>query len=379
LFKHLTRFGLVAGALGMSTLMLASCGGPPKQIINLVGSDTIQDVMGAIANNYNASSQSTADNATVHNSLAVNAGVTTVPGDNVCASFTYDATVLPPGSPAPNQAPNGSGAGITALQNQARGNGCTDVARSSRGPNGTTDNPNDQFFAFAKDAVTWSGFTGGNQPANLTQAQLQGIYECTNAGDPTITNWNQVGGGNGTIVRYLPQKGSGTLSFFETKVLGLTSAQQGVIDDSSCNTAPVRIEENHGNEVAGGDQANAVFPYSFAVWTAQHNGVVTDARGGAILKSINGVAPSATTINATVNPFLGRRWVYNVLAPTLNSAQYSTSIKIVGVTASRVGWVCLDNTTIQNTISQYGFVTNPLGTTGTGLPSSHCRLNPTPL
>ena len=43
-------------------------------------------------------------------------------------------------------------------------------------------------------------------PANLTRAQLQGIYNCT------FTNWNQVGGSNGQIERYWPQSGSGTRS-----------------------------------------------------------------------------------------------------------------------------------------------------------------------
>jgi phosphate transport system substrate-binding protein len=375
LFKHLTRFGLIAGALGLSGLMLASCGTPP-QVINMVGSDTIQDVMGAVASQYNGSSQATSDNATLFNTRATNTSSVTVPGDNVCASFTYDATG------GANPSPNGSGQGITALQNQARGNGCTDIARSSRGPNGTTDNPNDEFWAFAKDAVTWTKYAGSHAPANLTQAQLQGIYLCTASGGtaPAFTNWNQVGGSAGTIVRYLPQSGSGSLSFFETKILGLTSAQQGVLDDSACTVHPKRIEENEGTSIVAGDLPGAIMPFSFAQWTAQKNGVQTDMRNGAVLGNINGIAPSAASINSTTSPFLGRRWVYNVLAPTLNSAQVTVARKIIGVTSAASGYLCKDNTTIQNLIAQYGFVTNPLGATGgSGLPNSHCRLNPAAL
>jgi phosphate transport system substrate-binding protein len=381
LFKHLTRFGLVAGALGLSGLMLASCT-PQPTVINMVGSDTIQDVMGAIANQYNGSSQATSDNATLFNTRATNTATVTVPGDSTCASFTYDPTG------GANPAPNGSSQGISALQGNARGNGCTDDARSSRGPNGTTDNPSDQFWAFAKDAVTWIGFPSGHQPTNLTQAQLQGIYLCTANGGttPSITDWHTVNSAapvGSTIIRYLPQSGSGSLSFFETRILGLTSAQQGVLDGSACTVPPIRIEENEATSVATADKPNTIFPFSFAQWTAQANHATTgetDARNGAVLKSINGIAPSVTSINSTTSPFLGRRWVYNVLLPGLAGSEQSTAVKILGVTTAASGYLCKDNTTIQNLISEFGFVTNPIGPTGgSGLPNSHCRLNPAAL
>ena len=67
---------------------------------------------------------------------------------------------------------------------------------------------------------------------------------------PKFTNWNQVGGDNEPIIRYLPQAGSGTLSFFETRILGLTEAQQGVLDGSAWQRAATAVEENHGNQVS---------------------------------------------------------------------------------------------------------------------------------
>jgi phosphate transport system substrate-binding protein len=358
----------------MGGAALASCT-PSPTVINMVGSDTTQDLMAAIATAYNGSQAST-DNAKVFAPPAVLAsgGSFAVQGDGKCAAFNYtNPGALPP---------NGSSAGISALVNDASPSGtdagCVDVARSSRGRS-ASDPSSIEFYAFAKDAVSWARFTGGSAPATLTQAQLQGIFLCTSAGNPTITNWNQVGGANAPIIRYLPQTGSGTLSFFETRILGLTSAQQGVLDGTSCNTAPIRVEENHGNQVVSGNRPNAILPYSYAQWTAQKNAVVPDDRAGALLGSIGGVAPSPTTVNN--GTFLGRRWVYNVLknTGTNSSYSYSTALKVVGVTASTNGFLCKDNSSVQSIVTQYGFIQNPLGAAGPGLPNSRCRKDPTPL
>ena len=114
--------------------------------------------------------------------------------------------------------PNGSSAGITALSNDTTGE--IDWARSSRGPNpGETGTK--QFWAYALGAVDTVKFPGSNQPAKLTQQDLIGIYTCSaSTHKPAITNWKQIGGKSGAIVRYAPQAGSGTLSFFQTKLLG---------------------------------------------------------------------------------------------------------------------------------------------------------------
>jgi ABC-type phosphate transport system substrate-binding protein len=292
----------------------------------------------------------------------ITSGSFTVPGDKQCGAQTYN-TGNPP--------PNGSGAGKNALA--ADTTGCVDIARSSSG-RGATDPASFEYYAFAKDAVSWARFSGGHAPANLTQDQLKGIYLCDQPGGlPRFTNWNQVGGTAGTIIRYLPQIGSGTLSFFETRILGLTSAQQGVLDGSSCASPPNRVEENHGNAVVSANRPNAILPYSFAQWTAQANGVVPDDRAGAVEGQINGVTPNATTINN--GTFLGRRYVYHVLKNT--GPSYAAGLTFAGVTSSAVGYVC--SNAAQATITQYGFVSNASGPSGPGLLNSHCRKDPTPL
>jgi phosphate transport system substrate-binding protein len=389
LFKHFMRVGVATGLIALSGVALTACG-PPPQVLALVGSDTTQDIMGRLATEFN---NNTSPDIAVNVPPVIGVGATfNVQGDNQAAAFSFsNPTAGDDPDPAGNnrdEPPNGSGAGITALINDGTGGneaGQIDIARSSRGRS-ASDPANIDFFAFAKDAVSWARYgtacpggdagPSGCSPQTLTQNQLKGIYICSaTTGVPSITNWNQVGGDNQPIVRYLPQVGSGTLSFFETKVLGLSSAQQGVSDDSDCNTAPIRVQENTGTGVSAANKPAAILPYSFAQWTAQSNGTVPDIRGGATLGKINNVAASATTINN--GTFLGRRWVFNVVKQGSPSA--ASALKFVGVTSSANGYICADNSTVQNLISQYGFVSNPLGPAGSGLPNSRCRKNPAAL
>jgi phosphate transport system substrate-binding protein len=365
------RLTALVGFIAISAVGLAACGGGPNTLA-AVGSDTTVDVMGPIANAFN--NGPSADTASNVPSTLASGQSFTVPGDKRCGSQTYEN----PG----NLPPNGSSAGISALI--ADSSGCIDIARSSRGRS-PSDPSSLEFYAYAKDALSWARFgnacpnsdaaPSGCAPLNLTQDQLKGIYLCTNNGNPTITNWNQVGGDNAGIIRYLPQTGSGTLSFFETRILGLTSAQQGVLDGSACNTPPIRVEENHGNQVASANRARAILPYSFAQWTAQANGVIPDDRAGATLGKINGVTPNATTVNN--GTFLGRRWVYNV-AKT-GSPSYAAAVNFIGVKSSGNGFLCADTPSVQSIITTYGFIQNSLAPAGPGLPNSRCRKDPAPL
>ncbi len=284
-----------------------------------------------------------------------------------CAGFSYTN----PG----NLPPNGSSAGINALLADTQT--CVDIARSSRGRG--SEGANIDFWAFATDGVSWAEF-GGVAPTNLTLAQLRGIYLCDQpGGNPLFTNWNQVGGSNAPIERWLPQLGSGTLSFFETKVLGLSSAQQGVLDDSACsatNALNGRVQENSGASVPAASRPNSIVPYSFGVWTAQSNNVEPDNRAGAALGSINGVAPSHTTV-AVDGSFFAKRYVYNVLKNT--SVTNDVSLRMVGVKAGQVGYICQNTASISLGKAVFGFVPLANGATGPGLPNSTCRKNPTPL
>src|SRR4029077_17453785 len=105
----------------------------------------------------------------------------TVPKD-----FVHPNKVWNSSSPA-STPPNGSSAGITALNNDTTGQ--ISYARSSRGPNpGETGTK--QFWAYALGAVDAVKFPGSNQPAKLTQQDLIGIYACSaTTHAPSITNW----------------------------------------------------------------------------------------------------------------------------------------------------------------------------------------------
>jgi phosphate transport system substrate-binding protein len=372
LFRTGKRLIALTGFLAIAGVGLAACGGGPNTLA-LAGSDTTFDAMNAISNSFNAGPS--ADTASNIPPTLASGQTFNVPSDKRCPTKTYDGN-------GTNPPPNGSTAGINALN--ADTTGCIDIARSSRDRR-DTDPANLEFYAFARDAVSWAhypnacqgGDTGpaGCAPSNLTQDQLKGIYLCTEPGGvPLFTNWNQVGGDNATINRYLPQLGSGTLSFFETKVLGLSSSQQGVLDDSACATKPLRVQENTGTAIVP-LKSRAIVPYSFAQWTSQANGAVTDVRGGILIGQINGVSASATTI--ANDTFLGVRYVNNVVKT--GSPSYAAAIQFVGVNAGGNGFLCTDDSTKNNTLTHYGFVLNPLAPAGAGLPNSRCRKNPAPL
>ena len=122
---------------------------------------------------------------------------------------------------------------------------------------GATDPATFEYYGFAKDAVSWAHFPG-NAPADLTVEQLRAIYSCV------ATNWNQVGGQDATIVRYLPPTGSGTRSFFVGTVLGAEPS-------TDCGTVKT-AGENDGSAVPAEDRDTAILPYSVAQWWRRPTG-----------------------------------------------------------------------------------------------------------
>jgi phosphate transport system substrate-binding protein len=370
-FKWL--IALLSGAVLVAALGIPASAEATPRPIPFAGSDTIFGITGQLASIFNGNGTLNAGTH-VYNipPLLTGTQTYTVPASDSCPTTTYNSTT--------NKPPNGSSAGISALVADTKG--CFEGARSSRSAK-PTDPSSLNFYAFAIDGVSWAHLsTGGHAPSNLSQAQLQGIYLCTQGtapnATPKYTNWNQVGGSTAPIIRFLPQTGSGTLSFFETKILGLSSAQQGVLDDSNCHTKPIRIEENTGTAVPSVDRPYAILPYSFADWTAQKNGVVPDVRGGFILGAINTHFASVSTLGLGCNPcFLGRRYVYEVLKTT--NVGFADALRFAGVTTSGNGYICSNDSTKIAWISKYGFVNLPFAPAGTGLPNSRCRKNPTPI
>ncbi|MFF7637282.1 substrate-binding domain-containing protein [Kitasatospora sp. NPDC008050] len=310
---------------------------PAAQDIVGVGSDTIQAVLGQFSTDYNASLTA--------------AGDTTSP-----RLYSYDAT--PAGNITTKTGatsiarPNGSGAGITALNNNT--SATVNFARSSRAPQ-STDPSTDDFVAFARDAVSWAGKTGGNAPANLSTADLNGIYTCS------ITNWNQITdvsgytGPNAAIDAYIPQVNSGTRAFFLQAIGGGTAVTPG-----SCVKA-YTPEENEGTDAVFND-VNAVFPYSAAHYIGQTVGghtTTTDAPGYLSLRSVDGTNPIASNaLNPAFTATNYGRTVYNVLRDSeLNgTGTLSTALQnIFGGT----GWICSSSTAAAD-IASYGFQALPL-------------------
>lgn len=361
---------LVVGALalalaGIATSPAHAVPAPDGQVqvLAFAGSDTTEDVMDALTAGYRGDATNPDNDNTVNIPvLAVpDTGETfTVPGDGstTCGSRTYinetDAT-----PPTTFPAPNGSGDGKLALPGTSPfpannlANGCIDGARSSSGP-AASDPAEFEYYAFALDAVSWAHFNG-SAPDSLTLQQIRNIYNCT------TTNWNQVGGTAGSIIRYVPQDGSGTRSFFFTTVLGFDPTTV-----ASCAGQPAVkvVQENDGSAVVAADRPNAILPYSVAQWIAQGNqaGGIADIRGGSLIGQQGGQNPVVGTTapfspNETViregATFVGVRPVFNIL--DTRSASYGQAKRFAGTDAAGRGYLCINDGEAEGIMRTFGF------------------------
>jgi hypothetical protein len=286
--------------------------------------------------------------------------------------------------------PIGGGAGVNQVCSQGLANVAhVDYARQTS-PYSSTNCTGLNFVAYARDAVTFEAFPGvaGSAAANLnnnsgacngvnglclTTAQLQGIFvNCT------ITNWNQIGGANAPIKIYtiLPQYG--TSKFWYTSLGG----------GSSTSCGATAIHQTNNSEIAAGDLANAIMPVSVGSWTERYKA----KPAGSALGSVDGVAPTATTIQNGSFPF--GRFIYNVYCagdPTKGNLCGSTSAAsaaVVRFTGPKNSWLCrtgahakdpITGTGYHNeivaAIKKYGFVSLPSGAIGGGVTgNSYCRL-----
>ncbi|MET8852749.1 substrate-binding domain-containing protein [Amycolatopsis sp. NPDC004625] len=350
--------GVTAVAAGAGLVMTGTAAAVPPangnpEVVSAVGSDTIFGITGAVftdANKLPRTWNTDPDNFVNVPPVLASGTSFTVPADIFNPAITYtNPGALPP---------DGSGAGKAALKASAdAGNGAVDIARSSSG-RGTSDPSTFEYYAFARDGVTWSSSsTGAGAGLTLSLTQLRNIY------NGTITNWNQVGGSNAAIQLYLPQLGSGTLSFFTGTVLGFDPA-------TIPGLTVKRFQEHDATSVAAADQATAIAPFSIAAWVAQGNGVVPNKRNGYTVNKLTGagsdgapVAGSAGSYTpAFADAFLGSRLVYHVL--DTRSRSYSAAKRGVGFdptdTATTASPLCGGK--LAATIVKYGFKT----ITGTG-------------
>lgn len=229
-------------------------------------------------------------------------------------------------------APNGSGAGVTALVNSLDPTnafaGCVDFARSSS----NRKTAKTTFIPFATDAVGFAVTSNTNIGRKLSLQDLKDIYSCTY---PGFT------GANPKYRALLPQAGSGTRSYWVTTVLGFSSdtvfndrTKYACIADqtdrksfgNSATTTP--IQEHAGNVL----NANTIVPISVSQYIAQSQGAASDVRGNAILGTIlddSGAANPALSYPMLLNGSYGNfgtgntgnaalvRDVYNVVPTAL--------------------------------------------------------------
>ncbi|MCI2956334.1 hypothetical protein MN032_01410 [Agromyces atrinae] len=242
--------GVVLSGVALTTSASAE---PVSNSYVAVGSDTLQDSMNALINGTNASGSF----------VRVTAGSMTLGNFD---AFGSAAVQTKPAGPYFGR-PAGSGAGRDALRRSIDGaswtaannttpakiiTGQVDIARSSSGAGNNANSAGKLLYVpYGRDAVGYA-YKGGNASwANLTPAQLKSIYE------GTLTS---VGGI--TVKPRLPQKDSGTRSFFLSAINVTTPS--GVPDEQTTS-----LPENDASVLG----ANEIIPFSVANWVSQANNV----------------------------------------------------------------------------------------------------------
>jgi ABC-type phosphate transport system substrate-binding protein len=262
----------------------------PTDVIG-VGSDTTQNVFDQFSADYNASHKTSGTQ--LYGWDATNP-ITGVAGEQIQAKSGSSNCNIP--------RPDGSGQGITALENTKTttgGSPCVDFATSAR-PRSGTDPSTISFIDLAGDAVTYATQPGSNAPAHLTTAALTGIYSCS------ITKWNQVpgnsGGSSATIAAMLPQSSSGIRTVF-LAAIGLTAPGSCVSTSATrqgaAGASDNTLQQNEGTAPSlNTNTANVIFPYSVGKYLAEH---FHSASCGTITQC--DAAPSHCTPSAGFNLF----------------------------------------------------------------------------
>jgi ABC-type phosphate transport system substrate-binding protein len=361
MFCRAAAVGAVALTATGGFLAAGASAAPVPVDLTVVGSNTTQEVMGAIVTTYNSSAAAKAADVKATNIDAVPAGAGTVALSDSHCNGGVSITYIAGSNPTANQrtAPNGSGAGRTALATSVtNGDSCTSVARSSSAGS-STDPAGTEAYAYAVDAVTWATASTGYAPANLSITQLEAIYACK------YTNWSQVGGKSAPIERYFPQTGSGSGTFM-AGVLGFDPRVVG--GANTCSTPATQIEENEATAIPAASAKDAIMVYSAGEWVAQANAVDPNLQNGFVLHSINGKANPVTKVGksyvlssivteANVEPSTylptsttavqGIRNLFNFI--NTNSVDYAAAAAFVGASST------LCNGGDAATISKYGF------------------------
>ena len=327
---------------------------PVSNSYAIVGSDTLEDVVGALAN------------GTLITGSSVRVKTST---SSTLGSFdaTGSGTIITKPSKNRFQRPNGSGDGRTAIEKQIAGSlytssytardtnwdaqsvdGDIDIVRGSSG--GTTSGDGRDVLArytFGRDAIAYaygSGLTvnGSYDPANIPAATVALMYHCNAT---ALSNY-------GVTSVVIPQAGSGTRNDFISKLA--TAAGDSSITDSEivanydsassagATTGCVHVGQEHDASTL---DAHAIMPMSASRWIAMKNGASYDKSGTALLgsfvpgvASVSGSAPSLTPVVAYYKDAIWGRDTYlfvdrrrvdnNTRTATGTAAAAATSVSV---------------------------------------------------
>jgi hypothetical protein len=225
---------------------------------------------------------------------------------------------------------------------------------------------------------TATNITDGNL---FTQAELETLF---GTGMPvTLSDGTEYWPANGAVTQptgskvvdlYVPQAGSGTLSFWASE-MGFSASSPPAWDHQTILAGPaagVAVEEHDGTVFAS--DPNGLGPLSIAQWISQSNNHA-DRRHGDVVNDINGISPfSGTSLNENF-PIV--REVYNVMPydAVVNTGDGHFDPLLSSLFAGTTSLLC--SSTI--TIKQYGFATLPSPSTpdACGATSSSLRVQET--
>lgn len=341
-----------------------------RRVVTAAGSDSTQDVMAAILAQQNGNLSPNANPGTsryrdnfVNLTPSPLAPGVSVPGDALCGSRTYVPGGNTDSDPRTVDPINGSSSGEAALASSAGSpsgsSGCVDIARSSAfSPNPTSF----EHYAYARDAVSWAAFIGGQAPADLSSYHLQAIYSCV------ITDWSDSrlppDAGSGQIIRVLTEDDVAGASVFYRNVLF-----RAAIPPNSVACPLVTLPGDAVTGIAVRDRVQSaalgrvIAPHFVAQWVAQGNGVLDDARSGLYMGNVNGLdliddgpplAPNRTVINS--GGFTGVHSAYNVL--DTRSPSYTDALRAVGFDATGPGVLC--SGALASVLIEYGYTPLPI-------------------
>ncbi len=284
--------GFTLAGLAISTIP-ANAFDPVSNGYAVVGSDTLEDVVGALVNG----------------SSVTGTGVRTTASDSsTLGSFdaTGTGTIITKPYGIRFQRPNGSGDGRTALKAQIAGTAYTstygsrdtnynaisltntpiDITRGSSG--GTLDSTATGVlgrYTFGRDAIAFAYGASVTPGANgyISTADMKLIFQCD---QPTLDAFN---------IQYavVPQSGSGTRSDWSSK-LGLSTTVGSTTTEYAWPTTAngtfgtgslscIKIGQEHDASTLG---AREVMPMSASRWIAMKNKVSYDKSGSAALGSL---------------------------------------------------------------------------------------------